>query len=81
MHRTPLWVDHEWINHAYVVAEEMTAKMGERYQVDHDIPLQGREVSGLHVYENLQVITAAENFAKGNRLRLTPQQRREIEGR
>lgn len=35
--------------------------------VDHVLPLMGRYVSGLHVFENLQLLTPHENQSKGNR--------------
>ena len=38
------------------------------HHVDHIIPLQGENVSGLHVENNLQYLTARENVIKGNKL-------------
>lgn len=36
--------------------------------VDHVIPLRGKEVSGLHVHWNLQVIPSVENMKKYNKV-------------
>ena len=40
---------------------------GYAWHVDHVIPLNGKLVSGLHVWNNLAVIPAAQNMSKGNR--------------
>ncbi len=39
----------------------------EKFEVDHIIPLQGNNVSGLHVENNLQIILASENRSKNNK--------------
>lgn len=37
------------------------------FEVDHIIPLSGKQVSGLHVPSNLQVLTIRANRQKGNK--------------
>lgn len=58
--RTPKWADLEAIKEYYKNCKE-------GYHVDHIIPLQGKLVSGLHVENNLQYLTAYDNLSKGNK--------------
>ena len=67
---TPHWLtekDHDRIKHIYWMADLITKITGEQHHVDHITPLQGENVCGLHVPENLQILTATENLSKGNK--------------
>lgn len=71
LRRTPAWLTQDQflqIKSIYSEAAELTKLLGEWYEVDHIVPLQGQTVSGLHVPWNLQILTAKENGIKGNRL-------------
>lgn len=67
LQRTPQWADLKAIESFYIEARRLTAETGIEHHVDHIIPLRGRNVSGLHVETNLQVIPAEVNKRKSNR--------------
>ena len=63
----PPWADKEAIRALYVEAKRITDETGVAHHVDHRIPLKGKNVCGLHVETNLQVIPAVENRKKYNK--------------
>jgi len=60
LQQTPKWADLKAI-------EEFYKNCPNGYHVDHIIPLQGKNVRGLHILENLQYLPAIENIKKGNK--------------
>jgi 5-methylcytosine-specific restriction endonuclease McrA len=73
---TPPWITKEQklqIRQMYLQAQKLTKMTGERYVVDHIIPLINDAVCGLHVPWNLRVMTQEENLKKSNKLLDTPQ--------
>lgn len=69
LQRTPKWLtesDLRMIEAKYSLAAMLTRETGIIHHVDHVIPLQGKKVSGLHVFSNLRVILATDNVKKSN---------------
>lgn len=67
---TPTWLTKEElqeIEELYEIARAFRLYTGEDYHVDHIVPLQGKDVCGLHVPWNLQVLSATENLSKSNK--------------
>jgi len=62
---TPSWANLEAIKEIYAKASRMR-KNGFDVEVDHIIPLINNKVCGLHVPENLMIITKQENRKKHN---------------
>lgn len=60
--RIPPWADRSKIAEIYADARRQ-GKV-----VDHEIPLRGISVCGLHVETNLRITSFKENAAKGNKL-------------
>lgn len=68
---TPPWITRKQkteMRALYQAAIHMSKTTGERYVVDHIVPLRSDVVCGLHVPWNLRVITQEENLRKSNKL-------------
>lgn len=67
---SPRWLtEDQWaaIDFFYAHAVDCERVSGEKYDVDHIVPLQGKTVCGLHVPWNLQVLPRDLNRRKHNR--------------
>jgi len=64
---TPVWADGAAIRAIYKEAAQVTAATGVPHEVDHEYPLRGKAVCGLHVHHNLRVIPATLNRRKYNK--------------
>lgn len=70
---TPKWLikeQYRQIEAIYIEAARLTKETGIPHEVDHIVPIQGENVSGLHVPWNLQILTEKENRSKGNKINL-----------
>ncbi len=71
LQRTPSWLTEEHlkqIKDVYNEAARLTKETGVAHEVDHVFPLQGDDISGLHVPWNLQILQKPVHVFKGNRL-------------
>lgn len=70
LNATPKWLNLKHLNEIanfYILAKELEwLNNGEKLHVDHIIPLQGKNVSGLHVPWNLQILPKSLNLKKSN---------------
>ena len=69
LQRIPAWLTDKHRKEIAVIykqAVQITARTGIAHHVDHILPLRGKDISGLHVPSNLQILTETENLSKGN---------------
>ena len=64
---TLAFTDRKKIKELYEQCALLTRNTGIKHEIDHIVPLNGKNVSGLHVHWNLQIIKATDNRIKGNR--------------
>jgi len=66
--QTPKWADSEATNAIYELAAQLRKEQPEfDWHVDHVVPLRGKNVSGLHIHTNLQIIPGKVNMKKKNK--------------
>lgn len=68
---TPKWITKDQLNEMeefYILAKELEWLGNEKLEVDHIIPLNGKNVKGLHVPWNLQILPRSKNREKSNKL-------------
>ncbi len=63
---TPSWANKDEIKKIYLEAQKLSKTTSVKHHVDHIIPLRHPLVCGLHVENNLQILTKDENIAKSN---------------
>jgi hypothetical protein len=71
LNATPKWLSKEQLLDIETIYKEASIKTSHtkiKHEVDHIVPLQGKNVCGLHVPWNLQILTKSENCSKSNKL-------------
>ena len=65
---TPEWVNWDDLTLLAKMRDSVSRKTGVEHHLDHYYPIMGKTVCGLNVPWNLQIITAAENRRKHNKM-------------
>ena len=70
--RVPSWfseIDEFVIKEAYSLAKEREITTGEKWHVDHIIPIFCKTASGFHCASNIQLLPAKINISKNNKIK------------
>ncbi len=63
----------DWLTKSHLVEIEYMYMYNQimpgNWHVDHIVPLQGKDVCGLHTPENLQILSAKDNLMKSNKFK------------
>lgn len=62
----PPWYEEDGVLTVYTKCKELNEMWGTNFQVDHIVPLQGKNVCGLHCLANLQLLDKELNNKKRN---------------
>lgn len=68
---TPAWLTKEHkkqMEEIYVIASDLSWLSEGGLHVDHIVPIRGKQVNGLHVPWNLQILPASVNIKKSNKV-------------
>lgn len=68
LNATPSWSDQKVCESIYLQARRISKETGIKHCVDHYYPLQGKNVTGLHIPDNLKIIPSKENNKKSNKM-------------
>ena len=68
LNSTPKWANLDRIKQIYIEAANLRDKTGILYEVDHIVPLKGKNVCGFHSEHNLQIIEMSKNRQKAYKL-------------
>lgn len=63
---TPKWANRRAVRSFWKLSKLLTKSTGVQWSVDHVVPLLHPLVCGLHVENNLRVMTLASNLRKSN---------------
>jgi len=65
---TPWWANMDRIREIYEERDAVSQRTGVQHHVDHIVPLKSKYVCGLHNEFNLQILPAADNLSKSNKV-------------